>query len=108
MIYEYDILQSFHREYLLALRTKKTREKAKNFLEAPKICKKTKYYRLLCSISTITISRISRFSTSGKSTLLKPQDCLRTIFQALGFIFIVNILIIMMAMFWTDRQRARR
>ena len=37
---KYDILQSVHREYLLALRTKKTREKAKNFLEAPKICKK--------------------------------------------------------------------
>ena len=34
---KYDILQSVHREYLLALSTKKkTREKAKNFLKTPK------------------------------------------------------------------------
>ena len=33
---KYDILQSVHREYLLALSTKKTGEKAKNFLKTPK------------------------------------------------------------------------
>ena len=47
---KYVIVQSVHREYLLALRTKKTREKAKKFIEAPKICKKKQNISTCCVV----------------------------------------------------------